>query len=257
MSTFAFILMTVAAAPFFLFPAIIAIRNRKRSGRTIAALNVLMAVVLFIGIKTLLSDDPGFRIPLPGAVPLLIVWLVLLHFSIQRDTPTAEDIEERVELKNYDPAWPASFQTERRRIIEALSLPEDSIEHIGSTAVPGLSAKPVVDMMLGIKSYPPPRDLLSRLEILGYQNLGEAGVPQRIYLRLREGQALNLHVLQRDGEHWANNLALRDLLRRDPVLRARYASEKYKALQAAPGLLAYSAAKNAIVSELLAAARNL
>jgi GrpB-like predicted nucleotidyltransferase (UPF0157 family) len=255
MSTFAFILMTVAAAPFFLFPAIIAVRNRKRSGRTIATLNVLMAVVLFIGIKTLLSDDPGFRIPLPGAVPLLIVWLVLLHFSIQRDTPTTEDIEERVELKNYDPAWPATFQTERRRIIEALSLPEDSIEHIGSTAVPGLSAKPVVDMMLGIKSYPPPRDLLSRLEILGYQNLGEAGVPQRIYLRLREGQAFNLHVLQRDGEHWANNLALRDLLRRDPVLRARYASEKYKALQAAPGLLAYSSAKDTIVSELLAAAR--
>jgi GrpB-like predicted nucleotidyltransferase (UPF0157 family) len=256
MSAFAFILMAIASTPFFLFPAIIAIRNRKRSGRTIAVVNVLLAVVLFIGIKTLLSDDPGFRIPLPGAVPLLIGWLVLLHFSMQRDTPTTEDIEERVELKGYDPAWPASFLAERRRIVDALSLPDDSIEHIGSTAVPGLSAKPVVDMMLGSKSYPPPRDVLARLEILGYQNLGEAGVPQRIYLRMREGRAFNLHVLQRDGEHWTNNLALRDLLRRDPVTRARYAAEKFKALQAAPGLLAYSAAKNTIVAELLAAARN-
>jgi GrpB-like predicted nucleotidyltransferase (UPF0157 family) len=165
------------------------------------------------------------------------------------------DIDEPVELREYDPAWPDLFLAERRRLAASLSLPEDAIEHIGSTAVPGLEAKPVIDMMSGTATYPPPRGLLSRLEILGYRNLGEAGVPQRIYLRLREGQAFNLHVVQLGGEHWTNNLAFRELLRRDAAARARYAAAKRKALQATNGLLAYSNAKHGVVTELLDLAR--
>ena len=177
--------------------------------------------------------------------------------NMRRDAPSPEDIDENVELRAYDPTWPKSFEKECRRITGTLSLPDGSIEHIGSTAVPGLEAKPVVDMMLGMPGFPPPHELLSRLTILGYENLGEAGVPGRNYLRMREGStAFNLHIVKRDGEHWANNLALREFLRHDPEARARYAVAKQEALQNAGGrLLAYSVAKGPAIAALLDAAQ--
>src|SRR3954468_21930016 len=112
-------------------------------------------------------------------------------------------IDEPVRLAPHDAAWRGAFETERARLAREIDLPPDSIEHIGSTAVPGLTAKPVIDMMLGVRSLPPARDLLSRLEILGYEPLGEAGVPGRIYLRLRGGRDFNLHIVERGGPHWA------------------------------------------------------
>jgi len=256
MSGFAFILMAVAVLPFFLLPAFAAFRNRKRNALVFAIGNLLLAIWVFYGIKTAFSDDPGFAFPRIGLAPSLIIWLALLHFSLRRDAPSPGDLDETVTLAPYDPAWPKLYAQERQRIADALSLPEGSIEHIGSTAVAGLEAKPVIDMMLGMPRFPPPKELLSRLTILGYENLGEAGVPGRIHLRMREGMAFNLHVMQRDGEHWTNNLALRELLRRDPDARARYAAAKQESLQVAGNqLLAYSAAKEPIIAGLLAAAR--
>ncbi len=87
--------------------------------------------------------------------------------------------------------------------------------------------------------------MISRLEILGYENLGEAGIPGRIYLRLRGDRSFNLHIVERGGAQWTNNLALRDLLRRDAAARERYAAGKQAALTSAGNrLLAYSAAKH-------------
>jgi GrpB-like predicted nucleotidyltransferase (UPF0157 family) len=231
-------------APFLLLPTILAFKNRKRARHIFLALNLLwFAAAAFIshGALTVLFA--------------LILWLLLLHFAIQEDVPLLADIDEDVELVNYDPAWPNTSAAERARLATALDIPGDDIEHIGSTAVPGLAAKPVIDMMLGVKKLPP-RGELSRLGILGYQNCGAAGVPGRIYLRLRGDQHFNLHLVERGGEHWTNNLALRELLRHDPVAREKYAAGKRAALAQCGGrLLAYSAAKNAVLTELLAAAR--
>jgi GrpB-like predicted nucleotidyltransferase (UPF0157 family) len=256
MSNLAFILMAVAVLPFFLLPAFAAVKNRKRSALAFAIGNLLLALWVLYGVRTWFSDAPGFAVPRIGALPSLIIWLVLLHFAMKRDPPSLEDLDEVVELKAYDPSWPVSFAKERQRIADTLSLPEGSVEHIGSTAVPGLESRPVIDLMLGTPGFPPPRDLLSRLAILGYENMGEAGAPGRIHLRLREDTSFNLYVMARDGEHWTNNLALRELLRRDPDARLRYAAEKQRALQTAGNrLLAYSAARSAALADLLVAAR--
>src|SRR4051812_41545245 len=118
------------------------------------------------------------------------------------------DIDEPVSLAPHDAAWSGAFEVERARLGEALDLPPDSIEHIGSTAVQGLIAKPVIDMMLAVPSSLSANELLSRLEILGFDNLGEAGVPGRVYLRRRGERDFNLHIVERGGPHWANNLAL-------------------------------------------------
>jgi GrpB-like predicted nucleotidyltransferase (UPF0157 family) len=136
-----------------------------------------------------------------------------------------------------------------------LSSPGTS-SHIGSTAVPGLMAKPIIDMMLGLPRYPPPDEVINRLIILGYQDMREAGVPGRRYLRLRETQGFNVHVVERGGEHWTSNLRLRDHLRADAGARERYAAAKQAAVaNGGHRLLAYSAAKQAALSELLAATR--
>ena len=163
-------------------------------------------------------------------------------------------VDETVTLAPYDTLWPRAFEVERNRICDALELPRDSIEHIGSTAVPGLVAKPVVDMMLGVPRYPPLDTTVSRLVILGYADCGEAGVAGRRYLRVREGQSFNLHIIQRDGPHWTNNLRLRDYLRIDAMARARYVTAKRKALADGDRLLAYSAAKQPALTTLLAEA---
>jgi GrpB-like predicted nucleotidyltransferase (UPF0157 family) len=261
MNRFGILAVVLVTLPFFLIPAFAARKNGKRSANLFLVLNLLITLFLPFGLGGVLAAMSGsISSPAIGTLPLALVialWLTLLHFSLRKDAPTAQDIDEAVTLVGYDASWPDSFAAERQRLTQTLSLPETSIEHIGSTAVPGMTAKPVVDMMLGVDHYPPAHDLLSRLSILGYEHLGEAGVAGRRYLRLREaGRDFNLHVVARDGEHWKNNLAFRELLRTDSPARERYTEGKARALEAGGTRLnGYSAAKQAVVSELLAAAR--
>ncbi len=164
-------------------------------------------------------------------------------------------LDEPITLAIYQADWPVRFVAEQQRLAVALGLPASQIEHIGSTAVPGLTAKPTLDLMLGWPSYPPPADLIAALVQLGYESLGEAGVPARHYLRLRTGRSANLHVVLQHGPHWRNNLALRDYLRANPTACERYVQAKRAAVaNGATTLLSYSAAKAQMVSELLAQA---
>ena len=169
-----------------------------------------------------------------------------------------KDLDEPVLLVPYDDAWPSRYEQERARIASAFGVIPRSglIQHIGSTAVPGLISKPVIDIMLGVGKWPAPDPFITRMGLIGYENLGEAGIPGRIYLRRRDLHSFNAHLVLRGGEHWTNNLALRDLLRSDAGARERYATAKKAALELGRGrLLAYSSAKQSIVSDLLAVAR--
>lgn len=163
--------------------------------------------------------------------------------------------DEPVHVVGYDPQWPTLFSAERQRLCAALALSPTDIEHIGSTAVPGLDAKPIIDLMLGEGTYPPRAELTAQMEALGYENLGEAGVPERIYFRRRQPQAFNLHLVRRGGQHWISNIALRDYLRAHGDARARYAETKRQVLASGHNtLLAYSDAKASIVGALIARA---
>ena len=111
-------------------------------------------------------------------------------------------LDERIAVCKADPAWPTWFQRETVRLQSALPgelVPE--IQHIGSTAVPGLDAKPIVDLMVGI--FEPGRiaEVVERLERLGYESLGEAGVPGRWALRKRDvAQPSNIAIVAYQGE---------------------------------------------------------
>jgi GrpB-like predicted nucleotidyltransferase (UPF0157 family) len=163
------------------------------------------------------------------------------------------ELDEPVRLAEYDRRWPTLFAAEAAQLGGALNLDPAAIEHIGSTAVPDMPAKPTIDIMIGVAALPPDAELERGLVALGYQSFGEAGVPGRFHFRLRHaGRSFNVHVVEHGGTHWRSNLALRDYLRSDATARARYAAAKRAAIDAgADMLLAYSREKAATVAGLL------
>jgi GrpB-like predicted nucleotidyltransferase (UPF0157 family) len=161
------------------------------------------------------------------------------------------DVDEPVELVPYDREWPRRARDEVARL--RLLLPDGvRIEHIGSTAVPECEAKPIVDLLVGTR--PEQRTAVARaVEAAGYELFGRAE-PGRIHLR-RRSPSFNVHVVELDGPLWRDNLLLLELLRTDPVARARYVEAKRAALALESRLLGYSREKAVVLGELVAEAR--
>jgi GrpB-like predicted nucleotidyltransferase (UPF0157 family) len=161
-------------------------------------------------------------------------------------------LDEPIRLTSHDPRWRDIAQVEGERLSRRLNVPQECIEHIGSTAVQDLMAKPIIDLMLGLERYPPTTEFIAKLESLSYESLGEAGVPGRMYFRSHVGEPINLHLVSIGGEHWQKNLAFRELLKAEPVYRKRYEQAKIEIVEAGHAtLLEYSAAKSAVIDELL------
>jgi GrpB-like predicted nucleotidyltransferase (UPF0157 family) len=95
-------------------------------------------------------------------------------------------VDEPVSLSPYDAAWPRLFEQEATRLASGLEEAQLNIEHIGSTAVPGLLAKPIVDVIIGVADFGRSQGLVDRLVSLGYEQSGQVGV--RRYLRKRGEQ---------------------------------------------------------------------
>jgi GrpB-like predicted nucleotidyltransferase (UPF0157 family) len=169
------------------------------------------------------------------------------------------DLDEPIEIVDFDPRRARAFRGERDRVRLALATASLKFEHIGSTAVPGLAGKPIVDLMLGAAPavWAIRDELRPKIVALGYDDLGEAGVPGRLHFRRRTAlRAYNVSLVQEDGELWRANLAFRDYLRAHPDEAAAYAAAKREAFAGgARTLLAYSAAKAAAVDAILQKAR--
>jgi GrpB-like predicted nucleotidyltransferase (UPF0157 family) len=164
-------------------------------------------------------------------------------------------VDEFVHVVEPDSRWPCMFSIEQTRLADALGVARDRIEHIGSTAVPGLVAKPIIDIMVGVDSFPPTPAIADAVSSLGFECLGEAEVPGRIYFRRRGIENFNVHVVEFSGAIWQNNIRLRDYLAAFPEARSRYSAAKRQIVQGgATRLLAYSVAKSSIVEELLSEA---
>ena len=174
---------------------------------------------------------------------------------VRRVRVSPVNIDEPITIEPYSPAWVTQFASESAALCHALSIEPSRVEHIGSTSVVGMHAKPIVDIMLGLDSVGALPAVSDWLHSLGYEALGEAGVPGRLYFRKRLPNAFNMQVVSFGSLLWNNNLLLRDFLTTHPAEARRYADEKQHAFDAGHRtLLAYSAAKASILAELLAAA---
>ena len=140
-------------------------------------------------------------------------------------------------LVAYDPDWEIAFAQERRRLEDALGSVARGIEHYGSTSVSGMSAKPILDILVGVTPLSDWQKCHDPLIGLGYDYAAQAGVPGHyIFGRGRDASERThlVHVVEFLGESWRSNLAFRDALRSNPALRRAYLAEKQQAIAAAP-----------------------
>jgi GrpB-like predicted nucleotidyltransferase (UPF0157 family) len=148
--------------------------------------------------------------------------------------------------------------SERIRLLRLFPEAFCSIEHIGSTAVPGLAAKPVIDMMAGVESMHVADDLLSPLCQAGYDTSMEfnATLKERRWLMLHENgkRTHHLHLLIHGQTEWLRNLAFRDAMRADPGLASRYETLKREcAILHSDDREAYTAAKTSFIRSVVGA----
>jgi GrpB-like predicted nucleotidyltransferase (UPF0157 family) len=132
-----------------------------------------------------------------------------------------------VRVVPYDPAWESLFAAEAARLRAAFvrSVPL-RLEHMGSTAVPGLAAKPILDLLGGYPLGAPVAPYIAALVRAGYLHRGEQGVPGREFFRRGEPRTYHLHLVAEGGTVWREQLAFRDALRREPALCDAYAALK-------------------------------
>jgi GrpB-like predicted nucleotidyltransferase (UPF0157 family) len=121
----------------------------------------------------------------------------------------------RVVIEDYNPNWPAYFEEERGPLANAFGPYALDIQHVGSTSVPGLGAKPVIDIAVATGQYPLPEDVIARVVALGFEHRGEYGIPRRHYFRRGSNgrYAVHVHALERTGEEYIRHLLFRDYLR--------------------------------------------
>jgi GrpB-like predicted nucleotidyltransferase (UPF0157 family) len=151
-----------------------------------------------------------------------------------------------VNVEPYDPAWAERFADERAQLEQALApWLEAGVEHIGSTSVPGLAAKPIVDMMAGVGSLDESRAAFPVLASLGY-----AWSPHRPEAHRFARPGFHLHLTEPGSELWVERLAFRDALRRSPELRAEYAA--WKQAHFVGGERVYDGNKRPLVLRVLA-----
>jgi len=162
-----------------------------------------------------------------------------------------------VQIVPYTPTWDTAFQSERTRLQYALGADALDIQHIGSTAVPGLAAKPILDLGIAVASEVVVTTCVPRLIALGYTYRGYRGPDQGYFFDQGSEQHLThyLHMLLIGSLGWSNYLRFRDYLIAHPAMRDAYMRLKQDlAAQFAEDRAAYTAAKAAFVQRILAIA---
>lgn len=147
------------------------------------------------------------------------------------DSPTRRALGLRVGgvvVREYDSRWPAEFERERAALANLLDGVVDRIEHVGSTAVAGLAAKPLIDIALGFSD---PRRLdegRARLLAAGYEDRGDLGEKGGVVVTKGTPSERThiLHLVLVQSDQWRRFLTFRDTLRADPTVRDEYATLK-------------------------------
>jgi GrpB-like predicted nucleotidyltransferase (UPF0157 family) len=154
----------------------------------------------------------------------------------------------------WDPGWSAAFERVASELRRALDdVPGAVVEHVGSTSVPSLAAKPVLDVDVIVPASEVPA-AIAALERVGYRHRGDLGIPQReAFHAPDDGVPRHVYVCVAGTLHVRNHLAVREVLRRRPDLRDAYADVKL-ALAADPGMDidTYIAGKSEVLQRVLA-----
>lgn len=168
-------------------------------------------------------------------------------------------INEEVKLCEYSSAWPGLYEEERQRLLALLPGTFIDIQHIGSTSIPGLMAKPVIDILAGVESTDVAESIGEVLCRSGYTTSAEFNrslADRKWFMRWANGHRTHhLHVVVHGGPVWTERLKFRDALRANPGLAAEYAELKVKmAVEHSRDREAYTDAKSHFVQAVSRAA---
>lgn len=168
--------------------------------------------------------------------------------------PSLDDrLDPAVRIVDYDPAWPEMAVAEMARIEAGLGDLAVRVDHVGSTAVPGMAAKPIVDLQLAVAEIRPTEPFARPLEGLGYLFAPDPDSPDLHFFGkpAERPRTFHLHVCVAGSNHERRHLALRDHLRAHPDEALRYAEVKRELVARRPGdRLAYIEGKAGYVAAL-------
>lgn len=168
-----------------------------------------------------------------------------------------------ITIVEYDPAWPALFERERSRLLNAAGTYIEDVQHVGSTSVAGLGAKPVIDILIGLRDLALVERCVEPLQALDYEYLGENGIPERHFFRNPpgpswDGRKFNIHIVKTGGYEWQRHIIFRDYLRAHPdAVQQYYALKKELAEKYASdpdAYMRYPDAKTDFVASILSKA---
>jgi len=131
-----------------------------------------------------------------------------------------------IRLVPYDRTWPLEFAAEADRIERACAGLQIRLEHIGSTSVPGLAAKPIIDILAGRPGNVPGSRYVAAFRQLGYEHKGAFGIPGRNYFRKGTPRTHHVHLVSWSSELWRDHLLFRDYLRANPLIAREYETIK-------------------------------
>ncbi len=155
-------------------------------------------------------------------------------------------------LVDYNPSWPLAFSEEAARIRAALGDRALAIEHYGSTSVPGLRAKPIIDIQIGVADIHDGLNFIEPMAGLGYDYAGDQGIPDHHIFGRGKARTHLAHVVVYGGEQWRRSLRFRDRLRSEPDVRAAYEALKLELAASAVTRVDYTAGKSAFVERVSA-----
>jgi GrpB-like predicted nucleotidyltransferase (UPF0157 family) len=157
-----------------------------------------------------------------------------------------------VRLVEYDPGWPALFAAEQQRIHDQAGTLALRLEHVGGTSIPGMCAKPVLDIAAGRPRDASTRDYVTALQRAGYEHRGERGVPGRQFFCRGEPRAYHVHLVEEGGPLWRDYVAFRNFLRAHAEAARQFADlKRVLAARFSQDREAYMNAKSSHVQDIL------
>jgi GrpB-like predicted nucleotidyltransferase (UPF0157 family) len=157
-----------------------------------------------------------------------------------------------VALHPYDPAWPRLFEEEAARLQAAIGAYVLDIQHVGSTSIPGLAAKPIIDIAVAVANFEEAAICVEPMQRLGYEYRGENGLPRRHFFVKGAPRTHHVHLNEIHSADWQQQIAFRDHLRGHPAVASEYDAVKQELAHQFPtDRLAYTEQKSGFIFNVL------
>lgn len=161
-------------------------------------------------------------------------------------------LNEKIEVVEHNPKWKQQYTDEVNLLKQKVFLSTLEYEHIGSTAIPNVKAKPIIDIIAGVRSFPPEKSIIKELEESGYTYMQEMSAPDRLYFIKRGYENFNLHIMAFKGSVWNNDILFRDYMISHPKEAQKYSNLKEDIVKSGvDDLLEYSKRKADFILEIM------